>query len=106
MTFRLELTRKAAIDIAEKFTWMTEHVSAAAADRWRMELRTAIQSLESIARSCSEAPEAQWLGSEIRQLLHGRRKSVNRILFRIRDDVVEVLRIRHARQDLLSGDDF
>jgi plasmid stabilization system protein ParE len=106
MSFQLRLTRKAALDIAEKYTWMVEHISATAADRWRADLESAIRKLATTARSCPEAPEAQLVGSEIRQLLYRRRKSVYRILFRIRDDAVEVLRVRHARQDLLGEDDL
>jgi plasmid stabilization system protein ParE len=106
MSFQLRLTRKAALDIAEKYTWMVEHISAAAANRWRDELVTAIRLLETSARSCAEAPESEWMRTEIRQLISGRRKSVYRILFRIQNETVEVLRVRHARQDLLGEDDL
>jgi plasmid stabilization system protein ParE len=106
MTLRIQFTRKAAIDIAQNYAWTADQVSETAARRWRDGLESAIRKLTTSAWRCPEAPEAEWLGSDIRQLLHGRRKSVFRILFRIHGDTVEILRVRHARQDLLGPDDW
>ena len=106
MSFRVKLTRKAALDVARNYHWLVENRSDFDADRWRAGLELAFHELGTVASSCPEAPEAEWLGAEIRQLLLGRRKNVYRILFRIRGESVEVLRVRHARQDFLGPDDL
>lgn len=106
MSLRVKLTRKAALDIARSFTWLVENRSDTVAESWRDGLEAAFRELETTANSCPEAPEAEWLGTEVRQLLLGRRRKVYRILFRIRGDTVEILRVRHARQDYLGPDDL
>ena len=106
MTFRVKLARKAALDIAKSYTWLVENRSDFDAERWCAGLETAIRELRTKAKSCPEAPEAEWLGVDIRQLLIGRRRNVYRILFRIHGDAIEVLRVRHARQDYLGTDDL
>jgi plasmid stabilization system protein ParE len=52
-----------------------------------------------------EAPEAEW-HEGLRQLLHGKRRHLHRILFEIRGQLVVVLRVRHGAQDFLGPEDF
>lgn len=106
MSVHVKLTQKAALDVAQSFNWLVENRSLEVAIRWRGELESAIRSLAKIATTCAEAPEAEWLGTDIRQYLHGRRRNVYRILFRVRGDTVQVLRVRHARQALFGPEDF
>lgn len=105
MTFRVELTRRAAREIEQQYDWLAER-SQTAADRWRDSLLAAVNSLEENPEQCGEAPEAEWYGETLRQLLHGKRRHVHRILFEIRDDVVVILRVRHSAQDLLRPGDL
>jgi hypothetical protein len=49
-------------------------------------------------RACSLAPESDYFGREIRQLLYGKRQHKYRILFEIREQTVVVLRVRHGAQ--------
>jgi plasmid stabilization system protein ParE len=106
MSLEVKLTRRAALDVGQTFNWLVENRSVEVAIRWRVELESAIRSLATEAPACAEAPEAEWLGADIRQFLHGRQTNAHRILFRIRGNTVQVLRIRHARQDLLGPDDL
>src|SRR5262245_27254413 len=99
MSFHVTIARQAAREIARQYEWLAEHRSQAAADRWRDALLAAVRSLEESAERCPEAPEAEWYGQGLRQLLHGRRRQVYRILFEIRGEVVVVLRVRHGAQD-------
>lgn len=103
MSFRVEIARKAAHEIEEQYEWLAER-SPAAADRWRDSLLDAITSLEDNPERCPEALKAEWYEG-LRQLLHGKRRQVHRILFEIRDDVVIILRVRHSAQDLLGPED-
>jgi plasmid stabilization system protein ParE len=105
MSFRVEITRRAARDIQEQYDWLAER-SPAAADRWRKALQGAVESLENNPERCPEAPEAEWYGPELRQLVLGKKHRAHRILFEIRGDVVVILRVRHSAQDLLSPEDL
>jgi plasmid stabilization system protein ParE len=105
MSFRVVITRKAAREIEHHYDWLAER-SRAAADRWRDSLLAAVDSLEQSAEQCPEAPEAQWYGEELGQLLHDKGRHVHRVLFEIRGDVVVVLRVRHSAQDLLGPEDL
>jgi plasmid stabilization system protein ParE len=104
MSFRVVLTRKAAREVSEHYDWLAKR-SRAGADRWRESLREAIESLQENAERCPEAPEAEYLEG-LRQLLHGRRRQVHRILFEIRCDTVVILRVRHAAQDWVAPEDL
>jgi plasmid stabilization system protein ParE len=101
MTFRVEITRRAAREIENQFHWLAER-SPAAAERLRDRLLAAIGSLEENPEPCPESPEAEWYGPGLRQLLHGKRRGVYRIFFEIRGDVVIVLRVHHSAQDHLA----
>jgi plasmid stabilization system protein ParE len=51
---------------------------------------------------CSIAPESDYFGREIRQLLYGKRPQKYRVLFEFRDDRVVVLRVRHSSRRFLG----
>lgn len=106
MSFRIRLSRKAALDIARNSYWLVENRSDTAALSWRDELEASLHKLETSATLCPEAPEAEWIGLDIREQLFGRRRNLYRILFRLRGETAEVLRVRHTRQDSLGPDDF
>jgi plasmid stabilization system protein ParE len=104
MSWNVVLARKAAREIEEQYDWLAQH-SVAAANRWRDSLLEAVQSLEDNPQRCGEAPEAEW-HEGLRQLLHGKRRQVYRILFEIREENVVILRVRHSAQDFLGPEDF
>jgi plasmid stabilization system protein ParE len=104
MSFYVLIARKAAREIEEHYHWLAER-SEAAANRWRHSLLQAIATLETNPERCPEAPEAGW-HEGLRQLLHGKRRQVHRILFEIRGPTVVVLRIRHSAQDSLGPEEL
>jgi plasmid stabilization system protein ParE len=104
MSFRVVIARRAAREIEEQFNWIAER-SKAAADRWRISLLDAIDTLEESPERCPEAPEAESFAG-LRQFLHGKRRSTRRILFEIRGQTVVILRVRHGAQDILGPEDF
>jgi plasmid stabilization system protein ParE len=105
VSFRIELTRRAAQEIEEQYHWLAER-SQSAADRWRDSLLAAVNSLAKDPERCPEAPEAEWYGERLRQYLHRKRRRTHRILFDIRGDVVIILRVRHSAQDLIRPDEL
>jgi len=104
MSFHVAIARKAAREIEDQFNWLADH-SEAAANRWRNSLLQAIDTLENDPERCPEAPEAEWHPG-LRQLLHGKRRNLHRILFEIRGQTVVILRLRHSAQDILGPKAF
>lgn len=102
MNFRVVLSRRAANEIAANYDWLAER-SVASANRWRDGILGAVDSLDTNPERCPLAPEDEWDDGELRELLHGRRKHVFRILFEIRGEEVLVVRVRHASQDYLGA---
>jgi plasmid stabilization system protein ParE len=105
MTFRVEITKTAAREISKQYDWLVVHRSKFVADRFRDALLAAVSSLERNPERCPQAPEAEWYGDELRQLVHHQRRQVYRLLFEIRKKVVVVLRVRHGRQDVIQSTD-
>jgi plasmid stabilization system protein ParE len=104
MSWHVVIARKAAREIEAQYDWLAER-SEAAADRWRDSLLQAIGTLADNPERCPEAPEAEW-HEGLRQLLHGKRRRVHRILFEVRGETVIVLRVRHNAQDFLAPGDL
>src|SRR5438552_18353793 len=100
MKFVVEITDTAWAEIQEAYDWLDQRAPAAAA-RWKQGLLEAIDSLASFPTACSAAPESDYFGREIRQLLHGRRQHKYRAPFEIRGKEVLVLRVRHGARKLL-----
>jgi plasmid stabilization system protein ParE len=89
-------------DLREITRFISQRVSPAAAARWHVGIEATIGRLATDADRGPQADEAADLGIDLRQLLHGRRPHVYRILFTIAGDTVNVLRVRQAAQDHLT----
>jgi plasmid stabilization system protein ParE len=105
MAHTVRITARALREIDEALAWLGER-SPRAAGRWYAHLVEAIRSLEDNPERHALAPESEWYPGELRQLLHGRRKGIYRILFEVRGDTVFILRIRHSAQALLEPGDL
>ena len=105
ITHRVLITATALADLQRSFLWLSQRAPQAA-ERWRDSLLKAVQTLESHPHRCPLAPESDWFDGELRNLLYGKKRSVYRIIFEVRDDIVYVLRIRHSAQDLLDPDEL
>jgi plasmid stabilization system protein ParE len=109
MTFRVILTPRAAADADEAAAYI-KRFSPERAARWFDGLMQAVLSLDEMPHRCPQAPEAEILGSDIRQLLYGKRGGVYRIVFRIygaesTGPVVRVLAVRHSARRPLQAED-
>jgi plasmid stabilization system protein ParE len=105
MAYQVRITRKALAEVNQGFVWLKKR-SRPAAERWRAALLEAVDSLAANPESFALAPETEWYPGELRQLLHGKKRSMYRILFEVQGEVVYVLRVRHSAQDLLKPGDL
>ena len=100
MAYSVRITARALREIDEALEWLSERAPRAAAG-WHEQLMEAVRSLEENPERCGLAPESEWYPG-VRQLLHGKRRGVYRILFEVRGTVVYILRVRHSAQELLE----
>src|SRR5438552_2709130 len=101
MAYPIRITSRALREIDETLEWLAQR-SRATALRWHEQLLEAVHSLEDNPERCGLAPESAWYPGELRQLLHGKRRRVYRILFEVRGSTVYILRVRHSAQALLE----
>jgi plasmid stabilization system protein ParE len=100
MTYHVIIQPQAEADIEAAYLWKRDNVPQAAV-RWFAEIVEAINSLDQFPARCPLAPENEHFTQEIRQLLHGPRHDVYRILFTVESDTVHVLHVRHGAQQYL-----
>src|SRR5260370_34142019 len=105
MAHSVHITARALREIDGTLRWLSQRSRAAAA-RWHGRLIDAVRSLENNPQRCGLAPESEWYPGEVRQLLHGKKPGVYRILFEIRNDVVYILRVLYSAQPLLEPGDL
>lgn len=101
MKYTVVITDTAWSEVEEAYEWLAARAPAAA-QKWKMGLLGLVARLETLPRVCSVAPESDYFGREIRQLLYGKRWNKYRVLFEIRDAKVIVLRVRHSSQRFLG----
>jgi plasmid stabilization system protein ParE len=101
MKYKVEITDTAWCEIEEAYNWLAERAGGAA-DRWKQGLLESVSQLEKSPAACGLAPEGEYFGREIRQLLYGRRQHKYRVLFEIRDKTVIILRVRHGARRVLD----
>ena len=107
MAFTVVLRRRAQADIIRHREWLEATHGLRRADRWRVGLLTKIiPALETDPHRYPQAHEAADLGVDLREMLHGRRPHVYRVLFTIDEQTVNIQYIRHASQDLLATGDI
>ncbi|HVC96240.1 MAG TPA: type II toxin-antitoxin system RelE/ParE family toxin [Pirellulales bacterium] len=105
MKYHVQWTVKAEQDVERVLRWFHEQSATAAGARWVNQLMARITTLETQPARCALAVEAKQLGSEVRELLFGKRNFKYRILFRIEDSDVHILRVWHGARDFFTVDD-
>jgi plasmid stabilization system protein ParE len=106
MTYRIAITARAQQDRERAFNWYRENYSDTFACRWFNGITQAMYSLARQPERCPRARESHRFQFELYELHYGSKKNQHRILFRIHDDIVVVLHIRHSAQRDLKEDDF
>jgi plasmid stabilization system protein ParE len=102
LTYRVEITDRALLDVDQAHSWIAEHISVAQANRWLHGLFRAIATLKRRPLRCPLAAENDKFPYDIREFLYGKRWSVYRIIFTVRDDAVVVLYVHHGARDEIS----
>ncbi len=93
MSYRVRTTRRAEVDAEQIYDWIAEHEGRPLeALRWLDGLDDAITSLGEHPLRCPRAPEAAYLGADVRHLLF----HSHRVLFVVDGSEVVVLHIRHG----------
>lgn len=75
-----------------------ENLAEASTPEWFDGLSNAIESLAEFPYRCAFATEPGLRQKGVRQLLYGERRSIYRVLYRVKDESVHILTIRHARR--------
>lgn len=101
--FEIVIMPKAEEDLRSNAQWWAGNRDASQAERWYDEIVAKIYSLCDSPFRCRIAPESKLIGRQIHQLLFGiSGRLTHRILFEIVDDRVNVLRVRHTSQAVIS----
>jgi plasmid stabilization system protein ParE len=93
-SYRVEIKPTAESDLERRYLQINED-SPQNAISWYLDIISAIEKLDRLAERCPIAPEDVDIQRGIRQLIIGH----YRVLYRINEEVVEVLHIRHGRHD-------
>jgi plasmid stabilization system protein ParE len=105
MTFEVQLSPQALADVEAAYLWMRERSETGAA-RWYNRLMDSIDSLAELPERYGLAREAARVGTELRQMLVGKRAGTIRVLYTCAGRTVRVHRVRRAAQQDLRISDF
>lgn len=106
MGLTIRVSRRADREIDHAANWYAKH-AVQLGQRWVKGIRKAIDSLAENPDRCGLAHESDDFEFELRELYFGvGRKKTHRILFRITEDIVEILAVRHFAQQDVTPDDL
>lgn len=106
MFYNVEYSDKALDDIESILAWFAEQGAKAAGARWLNLLYAKTDTLEQHPQRCPIVAEFAKSKLEIRKILLGKRNNKYRVVFRLEQDNVLVLRIWHAARDRLKFEDL
>jgi plasmid stabilization system protein ParE len=101
MVHKVRITKRAFEQIDAAAEYIAMH-SVEAARRWRDRILLDIESLNHFPLRHGLAPEAEAVGVEVRQMMHG----VYRVLYTVDEDIVTIHGIRHGARRLLRPDEL
>lgn len=94
MAYRVEYRRRAERDL--------EKLARNLSFDWYEMICEAVESLRVFPERCALVPEPLLRGKGTRHLLCGSGRGIYRIIYRVRDERVEILTIRHAHRRVLQ----
>jgi plasmid stabilization system protein ParE len=108
MAFRVEVSPEAFGDLDRIASYIQENATAAIAERWFNGIFAAIRTLSAMPSRCSVAEESAELETEVRLLLHGKRKRRYKIYFAIHEETetVRILHVRHWARKPVEADEL
>ena len=100
MSYHVEITERAERAAREIVIWIADYSPEKATD-WYMDFLEAVESLETFPARCAIIPEYE--GQPVfRHLIFGK----YRIIFRIEDEAVYIVHVRHQKQKPLNPEDI
>lgn len=104
--YQIRLTRQAERDLESVLRWFADQRAMAAGNKWVSGLMAKLATLETNPNRCPIIDESADVGREIRELLFGKRRGVYRLLFRIDNRTIHLLRIWHTARETPTADDL
>lgn len=101
MSFQVIITPSAKADIFEINAWFLENYPNIA-ESWLWRISQAVTSLSKFPERCPISSESEAFDVVVRQLLHGKKPHIYRILFSIQNEKVYILRVRSTKQQSIS----
>ena len=95
MEYRFEFAPLALRQARAERDWIADQ-SPERAEKWFRGLFREIESLKSFPRRCPISSESRHFGEEVRELLYGKRRSVYRVFYALRGDVIRVMGVWRA----------
>jgi plasmid stabilization system protein ParE len=106
MTYTVRLTPQAEADLDRALDWYFQKDPAVAVE-WYRGFQQAIMNLSANPHQHGLSRENDLFADELRDLLYGSgRKKTHRAVFRIVEDCVEVVAVRHHAQRDITPDDI
>ena len=97
MAYRFEFSPRMLAQVDEIYEYIAGF-STSRAETWYAGLFAEIETLGRLPARCPVVePSADPL-DEVRMMLYGQRRAPYQVLFTIRGDVIQVIRVRHSRQ--------
>jgi len=106
MKYKLIITTRAAQDRDGAFAWYGTNYSNEFAARWYEGISHVIESLPHNLARGHKALENDRFPFGLYEVLYGKRMNKHRILYRVEDNAVVILHIRHSAQRDLTEDDL
>ena len=107
MKYQVVVSHRADAEIRAAATWWSKHRSDEQAKRWLTEIERAVESLSRNPERGTFAPENAIVSRELREVYTGlSNRKTHRIVFKIHQNVVLVLSVRHTAQDWLRHEDI
>jgi len=105
MTYKVALTSRAELDRQRAYEWCRKNYSEAYATRWFNGISRVMDSLARHPERWHMASEKDRFQFKLYELTYGTKRNKHRVLYRIHNDLVLVLHIRHsAQRDLTEND--
>jgi plasmid stabilization system protein ParE len=104
VSLRVVLSVRAHDQIEEAVAWLSEHF--AEADKWHSQLNAAIAELGPHPERYPLANDEELADLNIREMIFGRRRRAYRVLYRIEEQVVRILDVRHHSRGPVDPSDL
>jgi plasmid stabilization system protein ParE len=98
---RVAISIRAEQEASRAYAWISER-NPVRAEHWFRALHAVLLSLRVFPERCPRAPEGKRFGKEIRQVMLGE----YRVLFRIEEDRVLIIHVRHGAMAQLRRTDI